>query len=215
MNTNINIVHALVASTSKLSTQEKVDTIMKIEGSMRGELLKNNYVYLQKKEGDGAIERMEKKLDSLGYPLLYNTINSSAWYKDSYCAVFMISFSEEFEWSKNDIFNLGRFSPQYSMIIKVALRRILTIRKAFDFGPNLWRRNVDYGCLEPYEFNERDKFLVFRLKEYALHPLVCIYIRGYLTSLFEQIMGKEKVKVEEISCVFSGSQYHEYKIYWK
>lgn len=212
---NINIVHALMASTTKLDTQEKIDTIMKIEGSMRGELLRNNFIYLQKKEGEEAVERMEKKLEKLGYPLYYKKINPSSWYKDSFCAVFMISFNEEFNWTMEDIFNLGRFSPQYSMIIKVALRHILTTKKAFDFGPNLWRRNVDYGYLEPYEFNEKEKFLIFRLRDYALHPFVCIYIRGYLTSLFEQIIGRNKVTVEEISCIFKGSEYHEYKISWE
>ncbi len=212
---NINIVYALNASTSKLSTQEMIDTIMKIEGGMRGELLRNNFIYLEKKEGLQAIKRMERKLESFGYPLKYNEIIPFKWYKDPFCAVFMISFKEEFNWTEKDIYDLGRFSPQYSMIIKIALRHILTIKKAFDFGPKLWLRNVDYGHLEPYEFNEEEKFLIFRLKDYALHPLVCIYIKGYLTSLFEQIVGRDKIRVEEISCVFKGSLYHEYKLFWK
>ena len=212
---DINIVHALVASTSKLTTKERANELMKIEGNMRGDLLKNNYIYLSKKEGESAIKRMEKKLEELGYPLNFEDINPMKWYKDPFCSVFMLSFKEEFGWSEEDIFNLGRFSPQYSMVIKVALRHILTTKKAFDFGQRLWSRNVDYGNLESHEYNVEKKYLIYRLKDYALHPLVCIYIRGYLTSLFEQIVGKDKVKVEETACVFKGSKYHEYKIQWE
>jgi hypothetical protein len=170
---------------------------------------------LKEKEGDFAIERMEKKLEEMGCPLKFKEINSFKWYKDPFCSVFMISFADEFGWGEEEIFNLGRFSPQYSMVIKIALRHILSLKKAFDYAPNLWRRNVDYGILYPHEFNEKGKYMIFRLKEYALHPLVCIYIRGCLTSLFEQIGGKEKIKVEEKSCVFNGADYHEYEIRWK
>jgi hypothetical protein len=210
-----NIEKAIKAHKMEGSLKERCEELMKIEGMMRGELLRSNFVYLRKKEGNLAIERMEKKLEEIGYPLKFEEINSFKWYKDPFCSIFMLSFQSEFGWKEEDIFNLGRFSPQYSLIIKIALRHLLSLRKAFDYAPKLWRRNVDYGVLESYEFSEGKRYMILRLKEYALHPLVCIYIRGYLTSLFEQIYGKDKIKTEEISCIFREGDFHDYKISWR
>lgn len=209
-----NIEIALNAARPGMDTKERVAELMEIEGNMRGELLKSNFVYLEGKEGKDSIVRMEKKLKELGYPLLFKEIESFKWYKDAFCSIFMLSFREEFSWSDEDIFNLGRFSPQYSIIVKITLRYLISLKKAFNFAPNLWRRNVDYGILEPHEFNQKEKFMTFNLKDYALHPLVCIYIRGYLTSLFEQINGRNTIKVDELNCIFMGNPYHSYKVNW-
>lgn len=212
MNKNIEI--AIRANKIK-DPKERCDELMKIEGMMRGELLISNFVYLKKEEGVLAIRRMEKRLEEMGYPLKFEELNSLKWYKDSFCSIFMLSFQDEFGWNDEDIFNLGRFSPRYSLIVRVALRHLLSLKKAFDYAPQLWRRNVNYGLLEPYEFNEDKRYMVFRLKDYALSPLVCIYIKGYLTSLFEQAHGRDKIKTEEITCVFREGDFHEYKISWR
>jgi hypothetical protein len=210
-----NIEQAKRALAMEATLEERCKELMKIKGNMRGELLRSNFVYLKKKEGDKAIQRMENKLKQLGYPLNFNEIKTFEWYEDPFCSIFMLAFQEEFNWKEQDIFNLGRFSPQYSMIVKIALRYLVSLRKSFNFGPNLRRRNVDYGDLEPYQFNEKEKYMIFRLKKYALHPLVCIYIKGYLTSLFEQVVGRDKIKVEETECVFKNNDYHEYKVIWE
>ncbi len=212
---NKNIQKAIKANNLEGNLKERCDKLMEIEGMMRGELLRGNFIYLKSKEGDSSIGRMEKKLEELGYPLKFEEINSLRWYSDPFCSVFMLSFQDEFGWGEKEIFELGRFAPQYSLVVKVALRHILSLRKAFDYAPHLWRRNVDYGILHPHEFNQEKKYMILRLKEYALHPLVCIYIRGCLTSLFEQINGRDKIKIEEVSCVFRGGDFHDYKIRWK
>ena len=210
-----NIEHALKALNEKENLKEKVDELMKIEGKMKGELLRSNFTYLREKEGGDAVIKMEKKLNELGYPLRFSEIEPFKWYKDPFCATFMLSFNEEFGWDEEDIFNLGRFALQYSIIIKITLRYLLSLKKAFSFSSMLWRRNVDYGDLVPFEYNEEKKYMILHLKNYALHPLVCCYIKGCLTSLFEQIVGRGKIKTEEIGCIFNGEEYHTYKISWK
>jgi len=210
----MNIQHALKAE-AKQSLKEKAQELMKIEGEMRGELLKSNFAYLEKKEGKKAVERMEKRLEDIGYPLKFQEIESFKWYKDAFCAVFMMLFKDEFNWTEKDIFDLGRFSPQYSIIIKITLRYLVSMKKTFDLSQNLWSRNVNYGNLEPYIFNDKEKYMILRFKNYALTPLVCIYIRGYLTSLFEHVVGRDKALVEETKCIFNNHDFHEFKITWK
>lgn len=195
--------------------KEKVDLLMKIEGNMRGELLRNNFIYLKQKEGEAAVKKMEDKLNELGYPLVFKDIKTYEWYKDPFCAVFMLVFQELFNWSDEEIVSLGKFAPKYSFIIKIAFKYLVSTKIAFWAAPKLWHKNVDYGEIESYEINETNKYLIFRLKEYKLHPLVCLYIKGYFIGLFEYIIGKNKVSAEETKCTFKGDSYHEYKISWK
>lgn len=199
---------------SSKTLKEKVDILMKIKGGMRGELLRDNLIYLKQKEGEGSVEKMEHRLRELGYPLVLNDIKSYEWYRDPFCAVFMLTFQEQFSWSDEDIVNLGRFSPKHSFIMKVAFKYLVSAKIAFWAAPKLWHKNVDYGEIEPHEINEANKYLIFRLKEYGLHPLVCLYIKGYFIGLFE-LIGKKNVRAEETKCTFRGDSYHEYKIIWE
>ncbi|MBL7142435.1 MAG: hypothetical protein ISS83_02180 [Candidatus Pacebacteria bacterium] len=194
--------------------KEKIDILMRIEGSMRGELLRDNLIYLKKREGERAVEKMEDRLRELGYPLMLGDIKSYEWYKDPFCAVFMLVFREQFNWNNEDIVNLGRFSPRHSFVMKMAFKYLVSAKTAFWAAPKLWHKNVDYGEIEPHEINEANKYLIFRLKEYGLHPLVCLYIKGYFIGLFE-LIGKKKVQAEETQCTFRGDPYHEYKISWE
>lgn len=207
-----NLQLAKEANNSK-NIKEKVDLLMKIEGSMRGELLKNNYIYLKQKEGSGAVKIMENRLKELGYPLAFNDIKTYEWYKDSFCALFMLVFQEQFNWKEEDIINAGKFALRYSFIMRLAFKYFVSVRIAFWAAPKLWHKNVDYGEIEGYEINEANKYLIFRFKNWALDPLVCLYIKGYLTGLFN-LIGKKKVRVEEIHCIFNGEPHHDYKISW-
>lgn len=199
---------------NKKTLKEKADMLMKINGNMRGELLKNNFIYLKKREGKEAVNLMENRLKELGYPLMFKNIKTYKWYKDSFCAIFMLIFQEQFRWKEEDIVEAGKFAFKFSFIIKMAIKYLISTRIAFWAAPKLWGKNVDYGEVEGYEINEADKYLIFRFKKWALHPLVCLYIKGYLMALFT-LVGKNKVQAEETKCIFRGDFCHEYRISWE
>lgn len=208
-----NLQLAKTANNSK-TLKEKVDILMKIEGNMRGELLRNNYIYLKEKEGERAVKIMENRLKELGYPLPFNEISAYAWYKDAFCAAFMLIFQEKFNWKEEDIVNVGKFALRYSFIMRLAFKYLVSTKLAFWAAPKLWHKNVDYGEIEGYKINEAGKYLIFRFKNWGLDPLVCLYIKGYLTALFT-LIGKNKVRVEETNCIFKQGPYHEYKVSWE
>jgi len=208
-----NLQLAKEANNSK-TLKEKLDILMKIEGNMRGELLKNNYIYLKQKEGEGAVKIMEDRLKELGYPLAFNDIKTYAWHKDAFCAAFMLVFQEKFNWGEEEIVNVGKFALRYSFVMKLAFKYLVSAKLAFWAAPKLWRKNIDYGEIEGHEINEANKYLIFRFKNWALNPLVCLYIKGYLIELFN-LIGKNKVRAEETNCIFREGSYHEYKISWE
>jgi len=199
---------------TKETLEEKADILMKIQGNMRGELLRNNFIYLKQREGEKAVKTMEDRLKELGYPLAFKDIKTYRWYKDPFCALFMLIFKEQFQWKEEDIVEAGKFAFRHSFIIRIAIKYLVSTKIAFWAAPKLWNKNVDYGEVEGHELNESGKYLIFRFKKWALHPLVCLYIKGYLMALFI-LIGKNNVQAEETKCVFKGDSCHEYKIRWE
>jgi len=199
---------------SRKTLKEKAGVLMKIEGNMRGELLRNNFLYLKQREGEGSVKMMEDRLKELGYPLTFKEIKTYRWYKDPFCALFMLIFQEQFQWKEEDIVGAGKFAFRHSFIVRIAIKYLVSTRMAFWAAPKLWNKNVDYGEVEGYELNESGRYLIFRFKKWALHPLVCSYIKGYLMALFI-LIGKNNVQAEETKCVFKGDSCHEYKIRWE
>ena len=199
---------------NKKTLKEKADTLMKIEGNMRGDLLKSNFIYLKQREGEGAVKIMEGRMKELGYPLIFKNIKTYKWYKDPFCAIFMLIFEEQFRWKEKDIIEAGKFALRLSFIIRMAIKHLVSTKIAFWAAPKLWNKNVDYGEVEGYEINEVNKYLIFRFKKWALHPLVCSYIKGYLMALFT-LIGRNNVQAEETKCIFRGDFYHEYRISWE
>ena len=69
------------------------------------------------------------------------------------------------------------------------------------------------GKLEVLEFNEDKKKILMSLKNFKIHPLVCLYLEGYFQGVAELAL-KDKVKCEEVKCVFRGDNFNEYLIQW-
>jgi len=67
--------------------------------------------------------------------------------------------------------------------------------------------------MEVSKFNEENKELVIRLKDFKLHPLYCIYLEGYIERVL--LFVEQGVETRETKCPFRGDPYHEYTSKWK
>jgi len=212
---NQNIEHAIRANKLEGSLKEKCGELMKIEGNMRGELLMSNFNYLKEKEGDDAVEKMEKLLKEYGYPLEFPKIKTLGWYKDGYCGVILFLLKEDFSWKEEDFVNMGEGITKYSFIVtKILLRYLVSLEFFLKSAPNLWYKHLDFGELEVGEFNKNKKYVVLKVKDYDIHPLTCLYQKGYYKGLFRYIIKEKNITVEEESCIYKGDSFHSYKIKW-
>ena len=191
------------------------DDLMQKKGNVKGEVIRANFVYIKEKKGEDGLKSLEGKLNELGIPIKHGDIKPFNWYSEALSALIVIVAKEVFSWTEADIFDMGNQAPKYSFILmKILLKYFVSTVKVFELAPYYWKRHFDTGEIERVEFNEKEKYVIFRVKGHNFHPLVCIYEAGYYLRIAQFSTRSKDVHIEETKCAFADNPYHEYKITW-
>jgi hypothetical protein len=196
------------------SLKEEADRLMQIKGNSRGEILRTHAVYIFYRKGEEGVRLVEKKMEEIGYPLRFKGIRPLTWYPEALSVLVILVAKEIFKWEDSDIFDMGNSAPKYSFIVKLLMKYFLSPKRSFEESPKYWRAYFDFGTSEAAEFNEKEKYLVVRVKGYKFHPLVCIYHSGYFLRIAQFVIKSKRIAIKEIKCAHQGDPYHEYLISW-
>lgn len=196
------------------SLKEEADRLMRIKGNSRGEILRTHAVYISAKEGREGVSKIETKLKELGYPLVFEEVKPMEWYPEGLGVLLLLVAKEIFHWNDADIFEMGNAAPQYSLIARLLMKYFISPERSFKESPKYWQGHYDFGTLEAAEFDEKEKYLVIRVKEYKFHPIICTFHSGYFLRIAQFVIGSEGLTIEETVCMFKGGPYHEYVIRW-
>jgi len=192
--------------------KKEADKLMEKGGHVKGEVIRIYGEIIKEKEGEEGVKKIEEKLEELGYPMEFSKIKPLEWKRDGLNVLILLLGKEIFNWTDEDIFSIGEAAPKRSFIIKVLVRYFISPLKLFQNSPKYWRRHYDFGRLEPVEFKEKEATI--RINDYEVHPIMCLYFKGYFTSLCKFLISKGEIKIEEVKCVYRGDDCHEYKINW-
>ncbi len=195
--------------------EEIAEKLLSFEGKVKGEAFRTHKQYIEKKEGEEAVKKVEEKMAQLGAPIEFEKIKPLRWYDEGKSSLVVVVAKEIFNWSKDDIYEMGRFSSKSSFIVKVLMRYFVSLDKVLKEAPKYWRKYCDFGEVEVVELNKKRKYIMLRIRETDLHPLVCLFYAGYFHGFAEMNIKSEEIKVEEIKCRSKGDPYHEYLITWK
>ncbi|OGZ63969.1 MAG: hypothetical protein A2812_02195 [Candidatus Staskawiczbacteria bacterium RIFCSPHIGHO2_01_FULL_36_16] len=196
-------------------TKEELDKIMQIKGNVRGAIFQTHAVYIRLKKGDEGVKMVEEKLKELGHPLKFEEVKPLDWYPEAISILIMVVIKEIFNWTDKDIFEMGNMAPKSSFIVRLVIKHFLTPQKCFERGNDHWKKNTDWGEMEAYEFNEKEKYAILRMHGCKSHPVVCFYHGGYFLRIAQFVLRSEKVTVEETKCTHRGDPYDEYIIRWE
>lgn len=195
-------------------TKELTEELMRIEGNVKGEVIRINFLYIREKKGEKGVELVEERLKELGYPIKAERIKTFAWYPEALSVLLILVAKDIFQWQDSDIFDMGNSAPKYSFIVKLLIRYFVSPQKSFRESPRYWRKHFDFGELETIEFNEKEKYLILRVKGYAFHPTICFFHKGFFLKIGQFVINSEKLSIKETKCVYKGDPYHEYLISW-
>jgi len=204
-----------LSTSSFLHDPQKVKKLMKVPGNVRGTVFRTHAEYIRYRQGEEGVKAVEKKLKELGYPLKFKEFRHLGWYPEALSVLVIITAKELFNWTKSDIFDMGNSAPKYSFIVRLLMKTFLSIRRCFEETPKYWKKHYDFGVLEPYEINEKEKYVIVRLKEYKFHPIICIYFTGYFLRVTQFVLKNTKITSEETKCMFKGDPYHEFLVKWQ
>ncbi len=196
--------------------KEEVDKFMKVSGNVNGALLKALYEVIMSKNGEEGVDKVEKRLAELGYPLDLKKISSFKWYKASYlCLVFLVIL-EVFDLYEKEAYKIGYDSPIYSIITKLFIRYLVSLDRIYPEIPRYWTKHYDFAAMEGIELNKKDKYIILRLNGFKkIHPIWYVQAKGYLAKMVGICTQSQNVKAEQLKCLYDGDLYDEFKLTWQ
>jgi hypothetical protein len=195
--------------------KKELDDLLKIEGKIRGVVFHTDASYVLKKEGEKGLERLKNIVKDLGYQINYDNPKKTDWYPIGLRAISLILMKDTFGWSDKEIEEMGWNAPSFSFIIKIFMKFFVSISKIAEESPRLWKEHYwDIGELVP-ELHEDKKTLILRLKNFKVHPIICIYLAGYFKRVASLGIKSKKIECKETECIFKEGSCDEFRITWE
>ncbi len=198
-------------------TKEEIQRLIEIPGKARGQVFLTDWEYIREKKGKEGINLLKEKMGLLGNPMDYEKIKTFEWYPVGLRAVSLLVIKEVFGFGDREISEMGNLAPKHSFIVRLIMKHFLSVSKAFQESPHYWEKHYTIGKLEAVELNEREKYLILRLKDFKVHPVLCTYFfeDGYFLRIGQYVLKSPRVTSEETKCMFRGEPYHECLIKWE
>lgn len=189
-----------------------VEKLLSLKGEVRGIVFKTDAEYVLKIRGEMGLKTLEESLRALGCPINYREINTMDFFPIGKRVISLLAIKNFLNFSEEEIENMGRTAPKLSLIIRLFMKYFLSIKNTIGQTPNMWKKHYTIGLLEG-EANEEKREIILNLKDFRIHPIMCLYLKGYFATVGELIV-KSKISIKETKCVFRGDPYHQYIVNW-
>ncbi len=191
-----------------------IQSLLKKKGEVRGVTLQTDLGFIEHRAGVEAVKKVEKALKEAGASLEYEKIKGIDFYPIGLRMASLLAIKQVLDLSEKDIELMGRTAPKHSWIIKLFSRFFFSIQEMTVQAQKMWKKHYTVGRLEA-EADEKKRRIKVRVRELDLHPLFCVYLRGYFSVIMQMTVGQE-VQVRHTSCPFEDEKdkFHEYEIKW-
>ncbi len=197
---------------NRMDTKKEAERMMSFKGEVRGMTLKTDERFVLKRFGKEGVEKVEKRMEDLGYTLKYKDVSSMDYYPLGMRMLSLVAIKEALGLSDERIREMGRAAPRASLLIRFFMKYFLSPQKTFERANEIWEKHYTVGSVDVAEVAE-DR-VVLQISGMESHPVFCNYLIGYLSSLGRIIVQKE-VELEETKCVFKGDNLHEFVCKWQ
>lgn len=193
--------------------KEEIENLLKLKGEVKGVFLQTDARYILEREGEKGLKNLKKKAKEIGVNLDYKRAGAMQWYPVGLRPISLLLIKDFFGYNDKDIREMGRMAAKFSFIVKLFVKFFSSIKKLFENAPRYYKMQYRIGELEAVYIDEKEKKAIIRIKDFKIHPLVCLYLEGYFQGIAEFAL-KEKVRTKERKCVFRGDEFNEYLIEW-
>ena len=193
-------------------SKEEFNSLMSLEGKVLGAAIQEFKDFIAEDRGIRGVEDFENAIIALGY-LKIKEIQKNKFYPIGLYAVVLLTMKELFDYNDEKFEEMGAFNAKLSVIIRLFMRFFISLKKAAEAVPRMWRKYYTIGDLEVVSLNEEEQSVNLRLKNFSLHPLHCLIQKGYFSTIL-QIITKAPVSCDQIKCTHRGDDYHEFLLKW-
>lgn len=184
-----------------------------MEGEARGAGIKNNIEFVIHREGPEAVQKIEKEMETAGYPIKYKELKATKFYPLAAEAILLLVIGRIFNYQDDDFKEMGRYGAKSSLITRLFMKYFVSFNKFVSKPPEMWSKYFTRGNISIKEFSEEKKCSIVRIENFNLSKHHCCLLSGFLSALLE-MMIKHKVKCRETRCTFEGDDYHEFVLEW-
>ncbi len=179
---------------------------------MRGVTLCTDAEYVRRHEGEEALRLVEEETKRMGYPIDYGTVKMMDWYPIGLRLVSLLAISKTLNWSDEQLREMGRAAPKYSIITKLMLRYFVSLEILAEKVGTYWRRNYSVGSMTG-KVNNRSLFL--RLEGFPVPQLLIHYMQGYFVGAIGMVIGNDKeIRIEETNHLQGDGECYEFILSW-
>lgn len=195
----------------QIITKQEFDELMKIEGEARGLGFQTEAKFVLKEEGGEGLKKLEAQMAKLGYP--YSKIKTMDFYPIGLLAVNMLVIKRLFNYDDKKFQEMGKFEAKSSLIIRLFMKYFVSLERVAKESPKMWRKYYTVGDLKVPEINQEKRYIIIRIENFRLHPILCQILIGYFQSIVKMVL-KDETTCEETKCVFRGDECHEFLMRW-
>lgn len=196
-------------------TRAEFQEIVKLDGGVRGSVLKTDAAYVESREGREGLHKVEATFRRLGYPLQYYNIRNMGWYPICLRVLSLRIIEDVLELGETGVRSMGDIAPKFSFLVRVGMNSVGLPTIVLKNIPLYWRAHYSVGDMRVSEVDEQKGYLSVQLMDFKIHPIMCKYFEGYFRRLLQFSFVDEVVMNQETKCVFKGDGLHEYRISWK
>ena len=194
------------------TNKEELIEIAQKKGEARGVTFCTDAEYVRRHEGEEALRGIEGETRKMGYPIDYSEVKAMAWYSVGLRVVSLLAVQKALNWDDEQIKEMGRNAPKYSIITKLMLRYFASPEMVASRVETYWRKHWSVGSLEGKVIGQS---AILHLKDFLIHPILCTYLQGYFICVAGMVVGEsEKLRIEETKCMHRGDEYHEFVLGW-
>jgi len=195
-------------------TKKVAEELMSIPGKVRGAVLQTDAEYVRQKKGEEALGKVEEELEKIGVPIDYGNIKATSWYPIGLRAISLLVIKKVFNLDNKEIEDMGNTAPKYSFVVKALVKYFITFERSYKESPKYWEKHYLLGELEAADYDLKKKYYTIRLKNFKIHPILCVYLKGYFVRMGQLILKGENFRAKETKCQFLGDPYHEFLVEW-
>lgn len=196
---------------------KKIKEVKKIKGKARGITLNTDLEYIQSLKAPKKLEEVKKTAKKIDPEFDYDKIKGVNWYPLWWRILSLIIIKEVFDWGDEEMIEMGRKAPKNSFVTKIVLKYFVSIKKTLQEGIKYFSKHYYPGYFEPVEYNQKEKYVRYRLKNFKAHPIICTYFLGYFETVGMLGNSGRPTKVKEVKCPFKNKKdtYHEFITEWE
>lgn len=188
--------------------------IKNLKGKVRGVTFETDLKYVETLEGKEERKKVACEISKQEPGFDPEKIKSTEWYPLHWRLISLLTIKNYFNWSRDDIFDMGHAAPSNSFVVKIILRYFVSFEKTCREAATYWGKHYSTGKFETTEFKPKEKKVVYTLYNFQAHPDLCTYLMGYFKAITELTNKSKKINIKETQCMFKGDKYHRFEIHW-